>query len=126
MNVKVLGTNFTVTSSLKLEDIKKIQKYAPEGLQLKNEDKEVVFAIGASRCAVINSNGVEFNAANEEGFAQASFQMPTETKDKVKFLEAHIGLTMLKLGEVEEVAAAALADLDAKFERIGGAIEIVE
>ena len=126
MNIKVLGTSFTLTSSLKKDDIEKLQKYQPAGLKMVDaETKDVVFAIASSSKASINNVGVSFNAKNEDGFAQASFDIPADVTDKEKYIVDNFGLAMLKLGEIEEFAAAQLTDLNNKFERVGGNIEIV-
>lgn len=46
--IHVVGDAIVITSSMKLEDLRTIERFHPKALTLFNEDKEPIFAIGTT------------------------------------------------------------------------------
>lgn len=127
MNTKILGAAFTLTSSIKMETIKKLQKFSPASLQLKDADKKnVIYAIGTGKDAAINAHGVTFNGENADGFAQATIAIPTDTANKAAFVKENYGLAMLGLVDMEAHVATELESLEGKFTTVSESIEVVD
>ena len=126
MNTKILGSAFTLTSSIKMADIKKLAKFSPASLQLKDADKKnVVYAIGTGKAA-INQNGVTFNGENSDGFAQCTIEIPADTANKTEYVKENFGRAMLGLVDMEAHIAAELTTLEGKFTAVNDSIEVVD
>lgn len=129
-NVKKFGEAVVITSAAKLADIKKIAKYRPDALILKEENeegkKEPVFCVGISseRSGSISKYGIEFGGASEDGFAQVT-TVYTGPADGVKAaLADSIGPQVVMLAKLEESFPAVLEAIDADVAAIMANIEI--
>ena len=82
METKILGSAFTVTSGLKIDEIQALQRFSPKDLTVFDaEDKKTpIFKIGLDPCASLNRNGVSFNGANSDGYAQATIGIPAASQ----------------------------------------------
>lgn len=125
MNAKILGTSFTLTSNVKMEDIVKLKKFSPESLILKTEKGEPRFSIGIGSAA-ISAHGITFNGANQEDLAQVTLTIPTDVEDKQQYVADQYGLAMLTLSEMEDHIAKEMKILAGKFETISKSITTVE
>lgn len=115
--VTVLGNALVISSALKLEDIRTLEKYAPEALQLKNEDKEVVFAVGAGKSGDVSKYGVTFADELPDGSGLAAITMTHSYKadDNIPSKVADLfGQALANLNRVEAQAPAALDDVAAR------------
>lgn len=114
--IKIAGGAAVVESAHSLEDLKKIEKYRPDALNLyegTGSDRHVVFAVGSTGGnGVIGAFGAEFGeTTNSEGKAVITLLMPEGTKDPVKWAEETIGTAIIKLNRVEAQYEGALADV---------------
>lgn len=79
--IVIAGDAVVVTSTLKMEDIKTIEKYRPNDLVLKGgeDGKEPIFAIGVTTGAgSINQNGASFGREASDGSKLATITMIAE------------------------------------------------
>lgn len=125
MKTKILGKSVTVTSDIKMEELKELQKFNPEALLKKDKDGNVIYAIGVGT-ASISPYGASFDDKNAEGFAQLSFPINCKDEDKEKFVKDTFGNSIFNLMEMEETVIASLATLSSKITAIKEAITVVE
>lgn len=127
--VQILGDAVVLTSAIKSETLVKLAKYAPKSLKLVDkETKNELFAVGVGPVATATKHGVVFSGKNEEGFANATFQLSTGLSNEQK--KAHVqdtlGFAILNLNKIEEQIAGAADELTAAFAQVQEAINIVE
>lgn len=106
--IVIAGEAVVITSSLKLEDIKAIEKYRPNDLVLKGgeDGKEPIFRLGATTGAGgINSVGASFGREASDGSGLACITMvktgvPT---DNIKeWVADSLGSAITNLNALEE------------------------
>lgn len=94
MKVTITGDALVVTSSLKVEDIKMLEKYSPESLNIKDEEGNDVFSIAYKEgCPSISKYGVTFSGKSRDGkdLATITLQLPTEVANVKEFVADLIG-----------------------------------
>lgn len=71
--IKTLGDAVVVVSTLKFEDIKFLEKYREDALALKGgeDNKEIIFRVGASGTPGANKYGITFEGATRDEAKQA-------------------------------------------------------
>jgi len=128
--LQVIGNAGVITSTLKLEEIKTIQKYRPEALVLKGgeEGKEDIFAISAGKQGSINQYGATFADAtrDREGLATITLGIFFEgTNEELKeHLADKFGTALVHLGELEDKLPAVLREIGEKKEEMLAQIEV--
>ena len=127
--IRILGNAFVVTSKLKFENIKKMEKLSNESLCLVEIDKEEcvneVFRIGTGCVASISAYGVTYNEANAEGYAIATSTFPADVTDKKAFIKDNLARTILMLDELEAHIKEDLVKLEERYAELDKEIEIV-
>lgn len=121
--IKVTGSAMVLTSDVKLEDIKKLEKFSPESLKIIDENENEVFKIGTGLNG-FNKYGATFNEANADGKAVATVLLPEGIENKAKYVKDNYGYALLKLNTLEEFIAEALTELSADFEKIDANITV--
>lgn len=117
-SIAVVGESVVITSTITLEDYKKIAKYRPKALQLKGgeDGKEVVFVVGVTSNpkGSINKIGAEFGGETHDGEGKATITMdlPQTDGDIKEAVAEYIGSAILDLNKLE-------AQLPAVIEEIG-------
>lgn len=130
--VTVAGSSVVLTSSMKLNDIKKLNRYAPKALQVIDaETKDVEFAVSVSYCEEsLSVYGISFAAANAAGFAQITLaevvSASATNEEKIKGTTDKLGKALFNLGIVEANAEKALADIDAMLGKVTESISVAE
>ena len=113
--VKTMGQAIVVVSEVKLEDIKKIQKYRPEALVLKGgeDNKEEIFRIGIGD-GKINTYGASFCEETRDDEKLATITMTTNYNgDDIKgFIADELGGALTNLGKLEKTLPAVLDSID--------------
>lgn len=125
-SIKVLAQHAVVASKFTPDQVKEILKYRPEATVLRDENKDVRFAVAmGSGDGTINKNGVEFgDGTTADGKATVSMTVPAG-KDAKEYIEERVGVAILDLQKVEagwQSALDAIADEKAK---VLGTIEIL-
>lgn len=127
--VKVLGNAFVITSKLKFESIKKMEKLAYNSLCLVELDRDneanEVFRIGTGKVANISPYGLTYNEANPEGYAIATATFPADVTDKKAFIKENLAKAIFMLDELEEHIVEDLEELDKQYAELDKDIEIV-
>lgn len=128
-SVKIVGGAVAITSTLKLEDIQKVQKFHPEQLVLmggKNGD-EPVFKIAVSHGAGdIGKYGISVSdEANSNGYAVATLGVYGVGNPK-EYLINEYGGALTNLNKLEEQVSASLNAINAELATIGSQITVVE
>lgn len=127
--VRILGNAFVITSKLKFENIKKMEKLSNETLCLVEIEKDdtinEVFRISTGKVASISPYGITYNEANTEGYAIATSTFPADVTDKKAFIKDNLAKVMLMLDELEMHVAEDLVKLEKRYEELDKDIEIV-
>lgn len=108
--VSVVGNAAVITSAMKLEDIKLLEKYRPEALMLMGgeDGKEPVFRVGTGG-GTINEYGVSFDGETRDDNKFATLTIVIETDRDIKeTLADHIGAAVMMLNKVEKTASEAV------------------
>ena len=133
-DVRIAGNIIVLTSTVTLEQLKKIEKHRPESLEIRNGKDEVIFCVGTGSNA-LNINGASFNAAtlDERALALITLQIPGDVQNaKLYFAEtygkAHIMLKQVEagLGEVVRNVAEEIAEIMNDVQFSDGAAQAAE
>ena len=127
--ITITGNAVVITSAVKAEDIKKVAKYQPSALALKNEEKEEIFKV----CYRENSNsigkyGAEFGGVSRDGqgFACITLALNAPADADVKELIAdEFGAALLSLNKVEAQIPSAIQAIDTQKTQILGNITVI-
>jgi len=122
---KVTGSVVVVTSAHKLEDIQKIEKYAPEALKLldENGDPSFIVTTETDSCGNLSTWSAAFSDdTTADGLA--TITLPYEGKDPAKYVEEAYGIGLYKLNKVEHAITEALSEVGGLLDEIRGAISV--
>ena len=109
-----VGDAVVITSEVKLEDIKKIQKYRPEALVLKGgeDNKEEIFRIGIGDSG-INTYGASFcKETRDDKLATITLTTNYSGDDIKGFIADELGGALTNLGKLEKTLPAILESID--------------
>lgn len=127
--VRILGNAFVITSKLKFENIKKMEKLSNETLCLveieRDDTVNEVFRISTGKVASVSPYGITYNEANPDGYAIATSTFPSDVTDKKAFIKENLAKVMLMLDELEMHVADGLEKLEKRYEELDKDIEIV-
>lgn len=130
--ISVAGNAVVVTSSLKLEDIKKVEKYRPAALTLMGgeDGKEPLYAIASTNGeGSINKNGASFGAeTRERKLATLTMIAPRAAVegDIKEYIADYFGESLDYLKELEESIPAVIEEIDNSRGRVIESISVVE
>lgn len=115
--VTVVGEAIVFTSSLKLDDIKAVEKYRPEELTLWGGDnnEEPVFVVASTRNpgGSLNQYGAEFGAVARDGSGAATITITGVGAEDVKgYIADEYGPALIKLAKLEERLPIVLAEIE--------------
>ena len=127
----IAGEAVVITSALKLEDIRKVEKYRPDALVLKGgeDGKEPIFRVGVCNgTGKINKYGAEFGSEthDEEKFATITLVINGLEGDIREAVAESIGTAILNLNKLEETIPAVIAEIDAEKNAILGNITVAQ
>lgn len=123
-SAKVTGGACVITSTMKLEDIKKLERYAPESLALYDDDGNQTFAVDTSSGNGSISNwGATFGKhTTADGYA--TITLPYDGEDPAKFVEDNYGVGIYKLSQLEALVDEALAEVSRMLGDIRASISV--
>jgi hypothetical protein len=129
--IKILGNSVRITTDLTAEEIKNLQKYAPEALVLtkETEDKcvEEYFRIAYKEGRDgFTEYGITFPATNSTGKATITALIPSDVADKKAFVTDKFGRVIKNLIEVEKQAKKGLTAVAKDKATIEAMIEEIE
>lgn len=126
--IKIAGNAIVLTSKLKLETIKKMEKYNRNALcliEVKKDEETEIFRISTGKLASISKYGVVFSEANKDGFATATVLLPEGVTDKKEWIKDNYATTLFMLADLEDTVETACAELEAAYAKIDTYIEEV-
>lgn len=100
----------TVLSSIKVEDIALLGKYAPDALCIKNDNGDEVFGVSyAEGHPSVSEFGVTFGATSADGHAKVVFDLPEIEDAKLRDAVADtVAPAFENLGKIEAQVEAAV------------------
>ena len=116
-HVEVLGATATLISDVKLEDWKRVEKYAPEALVIVEEESgDTLFKVktcGGTGSA--NKYGVCFGAHTAgDGLATVTILLDEDIEDTLQAVKETVGTAVLDLSEIEKEIPTVLKDINDK------------
>lgn len=129
--VVIAGEAVVITSALKLEDIKMVEKYRPKELVLMGgeDGKEPIFAIGTTTgSGNINSVGASFGAATRDDakLACITLILNNVTDDVKEVVADKLGSAITNLKKLETRIPGVLEEIKAEKAAIMGDISIAQ
>lgn len=130
--VAIVGEAVVITSSVKMEDLKKVEKYRPEALTLYGgeDGKEPIYKIGTTgkTSGSINGIGAEFGGEthDENKYATITLCNAGAGSDVRTEVAEKYGAAILKLNKLEANIPAVLAEIDAERATVLENITVVQ
>jgi hypothetical protein len=125
--VSVVGNAAVITSSLKLEDIKLLEKYRPKALMLMGgeDGKEPIFRVGTG-AGTINEYGVSFDGETRDDNKLATLTIVVDTDRDIKeALVDNIGAPVMMLNKVEKAAAEVVDEVKNERKEFMDSINVI-
>lgn len=126
--INLVGDAVVIKSEVTLEELKKVQKYAPKAMVLVDEEsKTPEFMAGIAKCGSaggVNSTAILFAPETnaEDGEAIVTLVDPGVT---VESATEKYGVALMKLNRLEGQIAEAYDKIAADFEVVADSIEVV-
>ena len=129
--ITIAGDAVVVTSAMKLEDIKTIEKYRPKSLVLMGgeDGKEPVFAVGSTAgSGSINKVGASFSGTthDDEGLATITMCVEDAAGDIKGWVADKIGVSIIHLNKLEAGLTDVLAEIEAEKEEVLSNITVAQ
>lgn len=127
-NVKIVGNAVVLTSELKAEELSTVKKFTKDGLKLKDEKGNEIFAIAYTPgCSAISDYGVNYGEVNAEGYAQATFVMDENVKaeDRMATVLDNYAIAIGNLKTLETYIREAVTGITKTVEEIKDSIEVL-
>ena len=118
-DVKIAGNTIVLTSTVTLEQIKRIEKHRPEALEIRNAKEEIIFRVGTGSNA-LNDHGASFNAAtlDDRELAYISLPIPPGVTDAKRYFAETFGQQHLYLKAIEQRLSSVLVEVEGKITEI--------
>ena len=105
MKVTIAGKAIVFTSAVKLDDMKRVAKYKPEALTIKEDDHQV-FCAAVKDKSVVSKTGIFFDGADEAGYACATLLVDeVPTKD---YVVENFATAVARMNQLEAAVAPVL------------------
>ncbi len=129
--IVIAGDAVVITSALKLEDIRTIEKYRPKELVLKGgeDGKEPIFALGTTEgSGNINAVGASFGRESHDAEKLATITMCTNgvTGDVKDWVADHLGGAIINLNQLEAKLPAVLDAIAAQKAEVMSNITVAQ
>lgn len=128
----IAGYAVVLQSTRTLEDIKKLEKYAPKSLYLYEEDEDgkklPIFKVATTNGAgSVSKFGVCFGSVAHDGSGLATIteKLPAGVGDAKEWVADEYGVAVVQLNKIEETFDAALAEVDAAKAAVEANIEVL-
>lgn len=125
----IAGNAVVITSTMKLEELKMVQKYRPDALVIKGgeDNKEELFRVGAGSCG-INTYGVSFEheTYGEEKLATISFELSYKGDDVKGYIADKFGAALKNLETIEKKLPKVIEEINKERAAIMDGITITE
>lgn len=126
--IKVTGAAAVVVSDVKLEDYKKVAKYRPDRLVLKDENGEPYFTVQTSHgVGNIGKYGATFGDITDGAEKHATITIIDNDgfgEDAKQAVAEKVGVAILHLNEIEASLPAIIREVNAELAAIESSIEL--
>ena len=130
--VKICGDAVILTSEIKLDDIKLVEKTNPRALSLFGEEdghEVALFTIGTAKtpgfAGCVTKAGITFSKASRDGgYAQITFPVPEGDGDPKELVAEKIGVALMNLNKIEAYLPDVLGDINDAKEAMLDCIEV--
>ena len=118
-DVRIAGNTVVITSTVTLEQIKRLEKHRPEALEVRNAKDEVTFRVGTGSNS-LNTFGASFNSAtlDERKLALIQIEIPDGVTDAKTWFAETYGKALVLLKQVE-------AELNTAIRVVAGEINVI-
>ena len=119
--IKVVGNAVVLESEIKFEDIKKVEKYRPDALTMKDEDGKPVFRVATGVNPSANEISVVFNGSthDDEKHATCTWIVNSGIGEGFKSELADMyGAAILKLNKFEEMLPGIVEEIGKEREAV--------
>lgn len=119
--VQIIGNALLLTSKLKLDTIKKIEKFNKDLLcltEVNGDEVKELFRISIGKTADISKYGVVFTNADTNGNACATILLPNNLKNRTEYVKEEYGTALFMLSDLEDAIATAESEINAAFEKL--------
>jgi hypothetical protein len=118
-DVRIAGNIIVLTSSVTLEELKRLEKHRPEALEIRNAKDEVMFRVGTGSNA-LNINGASFCTAtlDSRGLALITLTIPAGVTDAKLYFAESFGKAYAQFKRVEAGLAEATREVAAEIAEI--------
>lgn len=122
--IHILGAAGVLVSAVKLEDWKRVEKYAPEVLTVTNEEGEPVFRVmTATGTGSMNHYGITWGVyTSEEGYATVTVIFDDEIENKKEAITDILGSGFRELVRMEQKIPELLEEIRQKEQEIESCI----
>lgn len=114
MNIKVSGRAVTITS-LNVETFKEAKRYAPDLLQLRDDEGNSYFmvSVNENRAGSIDEYGIVFGSVTADNHAECTILLPEKVKaeNRKKWVQETCGLALVNLVKLEQQIEEGLAEV---------------
>lgn len=126
-NIKVIGDAMIVTSAIKMEDIKLLQRLDADGLIARDKDDEPVYAVFTGDLGFMEDTGIRFTGADSNGFATVTILLPPASQtEREEFIKEKYAMAITALQTMEELLAEYLIDFKTKYNEAMQAVEFID
>lgn len=126
---RIIGDAIVITSTLKLEDIKNVQKHRPAACSLwgGEDGKEELFRISAKDAGSISNMGIVFGAASRDAgkFAEMTIVAPEMGNDPKEYVTENYGVVLANLNKLEQQLPGVIAEIAAEKAAVMAGITVV-
>lgn len=125
--ISVCGDAIAIYSSLKLSDLRMVERFRPESLMILNEDKEPVFVVGTTDgCGTVNEFGMSFGSESHDDnkFATITLCGHGIVGDVKEYIADNYGGAIAKLNEIEARIPGVLSEIKAAKQRVMDSVTI--
>lgn len=126
--ITIAGKAVIVTSELKLEDIKTVEKYRPKALTIYGgeDGKDPIFVIKTGVCGGINKYGACFaDATREDKLATITLVTDYDEDNIEEYVADLLGSAIINLNALEETLPEVISDISAEREKVMNNITVV-
>lgn len=122
--INVTGRALVITSEVKLDDWKSVQKYRGEALKLKEKDedgnKKEVFRVMVDESGMgsVSNFGLCWGAADASGKATVTKLIPDNVEDVESYIVDTFGSVVMNVNKIEEAIPGAIEDAAKEREAI--------
>ena len=122
--VFIIGAAAVIVSNVKLEDWKRVTRYASEPVMVMDKDGEPIFQVGyGPGTGCVSENGIQWGSyTTEEGNATVTLILDEDLEDKWEAVQDVAGLALACLERIEQVI---LGEMDEEYEDSGARFIVI-